>query len=124
MTDAILSPYSRYLNECQEGYLYFQRDKVGNAIFPPRVLEASDEGPLEWVASVGKGTVYSVTTVHPRNEDPFALALIDLDEGFRMMSSIVEIAPEQVSIGDRVKVNFWNLDADGPALPVFKKEGL
>jgi len=44
--------------------------------------------------------------------------LIDLDEGFRMMSRVEEMPPEKVSIGMRVKMKM-SKDKEGRALPVF-----
>ena len=50
-----------------------------------------------------------------RDEDPANLALVDLDEGFRMMSRVEGVAPEDVAIGMRVRVRF-----DDDAVPVFE----
>jgi acetyl-CoA acetyltransferase len=57
---------------------------------------------LEWRVSAGLGTVYSTTVVHPVDGKPFNVALIDLDEGFRMMSRVEDIAPADVAVGMRV----------------------
>ena len=54
---------------------------------------------LEWRVSKGLGTVYATTVVHPAEGEPFNVALIDCDEGFRLMSRVEDIAPEQVNIG-------------------------
>ncbi len=62
--------------------LAYQVDHDGNAVFPPRV------GPYEWKVSAGTGTVYATTTVHRRGEEPYDVSLIDLDEGFRIMSRV------------------------------------
>jgi hypothetical protein len=51
-------------------------------VFHPRV------GPYEWRVSAGLGTVYATTTVHRRGEEPHDVSLVDLDEGFRMMSTV------------------------------------
>jgi len=58
----------------------------------------------------GRGTVYAVTVVHrvpgPGFEVPFALAVIDLDDGGTLLSHVVDCDPAQVSIGLRVRVDF------------------
>jgi uncharacterized OB-fold protein len=77
----------------------YQWDPAGErAIFYPRVLPG-----LEWRESAGKGTVYSATTIRPRDGEPRGVALIDLDEGFRMMSRVIA---DDVRIGMRVQVGF------------------
>ncbi|MET7841374.1 Zn-ribbon domain-containing OB-fold protein [Streptomyces sp. NPDC005356] len=72
--------------------------------------------------SSGSGTVYSVTVVHrapgPGFEVPFALAVVDLDDGATMLSHVVGTDPEQVAIGMRVSVDFRAL-TDEITLPYF-----
>lgn len=118
-----ISPYRRYLAGCEASRLSFQRDATGAAIFPPRMPDATDHGPLAWTDSAGAGTIYSATVVCPREAEPYALVLVDLDEGFRMMSRVVDVAAESVEIGDRVSADFRKLEDDGPVLPVFVKTG-
>jgi uncharacterized OB-fold protein len=64
---------------------------------------------LEWVKASGLGKVshYSIVYQPPSDafEAPYVLALIDLDEGVRMMSN-VKCDPEEVRIGLPVKVMF------------------
>jgi uncharacterized OB-fold protein len=78
---------------------------------------------LEWHASAGEGVIYSFTVIrrngHPYFSSiiPYVVALVDMDEGFRMMTNIVQMAPEDVRIGQRVRV-FWE-DYDTLSLPVF-----
>jgi uncharacterized OB-fold protein len=73
---------------------------------------------LTWTASAGVGSVYSVTTLQPRHQQPHAVALIDLDEGFRMMSQVVDVPAGEVAIDSRVQVVFRDAE-DGP-LPYFR----
>jgi uncharacterized protein len=96
-----------------EGKLAFQVDPDGTAVWPPRLAAPGTGAPLEWRISAGRGEVYSTTVARPRGAEPRNLALVTLDEGFRMMSRVVDAAPEEVRIGDRVEVRF-----DG-GLPVF-----
>jgi uncharacterized OB-fold protein len=77
---------------------------------------------LEWVEVAGTGTIYSVTTVRiPVIEDltpPYFLALVDLDEGPRLLTNI---EGPRASIGDRVRVD-WRSRGGLPPLPIFKHD--
>jgi len=81
---------------------------------------------LRWDTSKGAGSVYTFSTValsrHPffGNKTPYVVALIDLDEGFRMMSNVVGLAdPErELKVGQRVRVE-WE-DHEALSLPVFR----
>ena len=115
------SPFAVWQDYCERGQLAYQEcPQTGQVVFSPRVIaprSGSDE--LVWRTSKGLGTVYSTTTL-PNKDAPAAnLALIDLDEGFRMLSRVEGLAAEQVRIGLRVRVEFRR-DAEGaPAYPVF-----
>lgn len=71
------------------------------------------------VASAGEGTIYSLTTVRiPVTEElppPYLLALVDLDEGPRLLTNIDAAT---ASIGARVSVA-WRSREGLPPLPVF-----
>lgn len=77
-----------------------------------------------FIVAVGTGVVATYTVLHVAPfaafEDrlPYVLALIDLDEGVRMMANIVDCDPQEVHIGLRVSVTYE--DRDGVALPQFK----
>lgn len=75
--------------------------------------------------SSGRGTVYSVTVVHrtpgPGFEVPFALAVIDLDDGATLLSHVVDAEPGAVAIGMRVRVDFRPLTGE-ITLPCFVAE--
>lgn len=81
-------------------------------------------GELDWKVAKGTGTLatYSVLHVAPfeafEGSLPYVLALIDLDEGVRMMANIVECAPADVKIGMKLSVIYE--DRDGVALPQFR----
>jgi len=94
---------------------------AGRAVFYPRlVCPYGGTAPLEWRVSSGRGTVYSISRVHPVKGDPYPVALIDLDEGFRMMSTVEGALGEPEEIGRRVRVTFRPAEGDdAPPLPVF-----
>ncbi|MEU4248871.1 OB-fold domain-containing protein [Amycolatopsis sp. NPDC026612] len=75
-----------------------------------------------YVPSTGTGKVYAVTVVHrapgPGFEVPFALAIVDLDDGVSMLSHVVGCPVDDVVIGLRVRVDFRLLTA-GITLPYF-----
>lgn len=97
-------PYAAYQALLGEGRIAFQRCRAcAEPIFYPRVLcphcGATD---LAWESSAGHGTVYSTTTVPVRDGASYSVCLVDLDEGFRMMSTVVDMPADDVRIGQRV----------------------
>ena len=112
------SPNGTYMDYCQKDQLAFQRSPSGKAIFYPRIVEPKTGEDLRWELSEGLGTVYSSTAIYPRDEKPYNVALIDIDEGYRMMSRVEGIDPEHVRIGMRVQVQMTTFD-DGKKYPIF-----
>lgn len=72
---------------------------------------------LEWRRPSGMGEVYSTTTVRRPGGGDYCVCLVDLDEGPRLMSTIVGIPSTEVRIGQRVQAQVQT-DAEG-ALLVF-----
>lgn len=115
-----LSPYAVFVEHCRRGQLAYQvRSSDGRAVFPPRLVAPETGGDLEWRVSAGRGTLYATTTLFRKGEAPYNVALVDLDEGFRMMSRVEEVASETVAIGMRVQVRFRADANDQPPYPVF-----
>lgn len=58
---------------------------------------------------------------HPRHQDrlPLILAQVDIAEGLRLNTNVVDIEPTELQVGDRVEVAFETFP-DGGVLPVFK----
>ena len=116
------SPLARYREHLEKGELAYQFDPLtGSAVFYPRLIGPKSGSPdLEWRVSQGLGTVYATTVNHPRDAAPYNIALIDLDEGFRMMSRVEAMEPTAVKIGLRVKLRV-KPRGEGAAepLPVF-----
>ncbi|HEX9713415.1 MAG TPA: Zn-ribbon domain-containing OB-fold protein [Actinomycetota bacterium] len=74
----------------------------------------------------GRGHVHTFTVTHravPGFEQPFVVAMIELDEqpGLRLISNVIGVEPDAVSIGMRVEVTFQPA-ADDVWLPVFRPE--
>ena len=121
MANATTSPLATYIEHLEKGELAYQFSPEANAaIFYPRVIcpfTGSDK--LEWRISKGAGTVYATTVVYPQKGEPYNVALINVDEGFRMMSRVEDIAPLDVRIGMRVKFRVHPAADDEPPYPVF-----
>nr|WP_260395637.1 OB-fold domain-containing protein [Rhodococcus sp. KBW08] len=84
--------------------------------YPRAVCPFCASRELRWVPASGLGTVYSTTVVRSRAAMR-NIALIDLDEGPRMMSRVEEIEPEHVAIGMRVTA--FIIDDGGTPLVIF-----
>ncbi|CDO35165.1 MULTISPECIES: Zn-ribbon domain-containing OB-fold protein [Novosphingobium] len=88
-----------------DGRFLLQRAPDGTAVFPPRVaVPGSGVGTLEWFEACGRGTVYSLSWINRRAPaEPYNVALIDLDEGARLMSRVEGVDAESLKIGMRVE---------------------
>ena len=76
--------------------------------YPRTVCQSCLSTDLEWTQMTGKGVVYSytITRVAPAGFEelaPYVVASVELDEGTRVMTNIVDCAPDDVRIGQRVK---------------------
>ena len=95
--------------------------------FMPRHLcPACWSDRLEWIESTGTGTVHSFTIIRRAPiaafaaQTPYVIALIELDEGPRMMANIIGDDALSVRIGDRVAVTFEDR-GDGALIPQFNR---
>ena len=115
------SPLGRYIEHCKKGELAYQVCTDDNTpVFYPRAVAPQTASPnLEWRVSKGLGTVHATTVVYTKDQPPHNVALVDVDEGFRIMSRVEDIDPMQVKIGMRVKVRFHPGDEKQPPYPVF-----
>ena len=89
--------------------------------FPREVCPRCLGSRFDWREASGDAEVYSVVVEH-RAEEPFAIALVDLAEGVRMLTNVVGCPADQVSVGMPVKVTWEALD-DGRHLPLFEPRG-
>ena len=119
------SPLAVYQSYLDKGELAYQwSPAAGRAVFYPRlVCPYSGSTNLEWRIASGLGSVYATTVTHPVQGAPYNVALIDCDEGFRMMSRVEEIDPMQVQIGMRVRFRVHRPGGEEPPCPVFVPEG-
>ena len=104
-------------------------DRCGDVIFyPRRHCPRCGGAESTWRPSSGMGTVYTFSVVmqsrNPAFQDlvPLALAYVDLDEGFRLMTNIVGVDDPTTDIvcGMRVKLRWEDQGEDGVSLPLFE----
>jgi uncharacterized OB-fold protein len=121
MPEPSQSPLAVYQSFIDRGYLAYQwSPKAGRAVFYPRIVcPYSSSAELEWRVASGLGTVYATTVTYPFQGDGHNIALIDCDEGFRMMGRVEEIDPMSVRIGLRVRFRVHPAEGEQPAYPVF-----
>ena len=104
-------------NSCQE-VIFFPRHHCTNC----------GSQDTSWHESKGDGTVYTFSVIvqsrHPAFRDlgAFSVAYIDLDEGFRMMSTVVGVNDQMkdISCGMRVRVRWEDQGEGGVSLPMFE----
>lgn len=111
------------------GKLLVQHCAVCNRLqFFPRYFCTNCAGPVDWVDTSGKGAVHTFTIVRQNHTPPFnelvpyVLAIIDLDEGVRMMGNVIAAPIDDVAIGMRVKVRFAK-ETDAIWLPMWEPDG-
>ena len=121
MENAKKSPLGIYNEHLQRGELAYQfSPEAGKAVFYPRVIcPYTGRENLEWRISKGLGTVHATTVVHPAQGEPYNVCLVDLDEGFRLMSRVEDMDPMAVKIGQRVRFRAHHPGGDEAPIPVF-----
>lgn len=110
---------------CREGRLVVQRCRAcEHFVFIPQPCcgQCLSED-LEWVESSGRGTLYSFTTVfrpqQPSFEVPYTVVVVELEEGWYMLSNLVGVEPEDVAIGTPLEVCFEERSEE-ITLPLFR----
>jgi uncharacterized protein len=118
-------PEQTYFEALRSGKFTIQHCRAcGRHVFYPRVLcPHCGATRLDWVAASGRGSVYSSSIVRRKAEagGDYNVALIDLEEGPRLMSRVDDIALDQIRIGMKVRAR---IEGEGEhALLVFVPEG-
>lgn len=86
--------------------------------------ECLEEDP-EWVEASGRGTVFTFTVVHQlyhpafSEKIPYNVAVVELEEGPRLVSTIVGVENENITVGMDVEVEFEDVTEE-ITLPVFR----
>jgi uncharacterized OB-fold protein len=114
-----------YWDGCARGELRFQRcGNCGLATHTPAYLcSHCTSQDLSWEVSAGKGAIYSWTTVWrpqiPAFVTPYAAIIVDMDEGWQVLSNLIGCPIDDVEIGMRVEVEFHEIEG-GFTLPYFR----
>ncbi|WP_175907799.1 MULTISPECIES: Zn-ribbon domain-containing OB-fold protein [Burkholderia] len=123
---SLIQPDQEFEQFLREGRFMLQRSTSSGAyVFYPRVA-APGAGTLDlqWVLVSGCGTVYATTVVRPKPpQAAYNVALVDLDEGPRMMSRVESVPPEAVHIGMRVQARIATPNEQAPCIifyPLFE----
>lgn len=109
-----------------DGRLLLRRcNACGEAIWYPRpICPFCHSADTAWEAASGRGVIYTFSVVRRARGDwagvtPYVLAYVELDEGPRLMTNIVDCDVEAIEIGDPVEVVFHDT-GEGSALPRFR----
>jgi len=108
-----------------EGKLLLKRCDACSKVyyFPRAVCPHCWSRKTSWIGSPGVGRIHSYTVVHlspgPGFSVPYVLAYVDLDEGVRMLTNIVNCPTDGVEIGMPVKVTFEKLQ-EKVGVPLFE----
>ena len=94
--------------------------------YPPSpICPKCSSDQYEWTRVGTKGTIYTYTVVHHcvmpvwKDETPYVVAVVDLDDGVRIQGNTVGCTPDKVQIGKRVEVVFDNV-TDEVSIPKFR----
>ncbi|MBP0624374.1 Zn-ribbon domain-containing OB-fold protein [Cupriavidus consociatus] len=117
-----------YWDAARERRLVIRRCKAcGELHFMPRYLCPSCwSDDLEWIDAAGTGRVHSFSVIRRASDPafasrvPYVIALIELDEGPRMMANILGENALAVGVGDAVRVTFEDR-GDGALIPQFER---
>jgi uncharacterized OB-fold protein/acyl dehydratase len=109
--------------------LRIQKRPDGSLQHPPVPAVWQDKDvPIDFVVASGKGTVFSYVVHHapkaPGRTSPFVIALVELDEGVRMLGELRNVDPATVEIGMPVRATYIDFPADnvGPAWTLYAWE--
>jgi uncharacterized protein len=101
-------------------------DACGKYWFPPSLLcPHCNATNWTWTSTSGRGRIFSYVVYHRiyhpgfADEVPYAVAVIELDEGPRMVSNVIGIAPDKLACDLRVQVVYQPI-TDTITLPKFK----
>ena len=116
-----------FWDACGRGELLIQKcDSCGEYQFYPRAFCANCwTTDIKAVRASGKGTVWTYTVTQQNrtagfvDDVPYVLALVELEEGVRMFTNIVECSPNDVTIGMPVEVTFTRATNE-ISIPYFK----
>lgn len=124
-TDPVTAPFWEGLK--RENVQVQRCDDCASYVFYPRALcPHCSSRRLTWTPVCGRGQIYTMTIVHKapgafKEDAPYVVALVELDEGCRMMSNIVDVDPDpsKVKIGMPVEIVYDHV-TEAVTLPKFR----
>jgi uncharacterized OB-fold protein len=109
-----LGPEGQFWAHLRDGRLMIQRSRsTGAYVFYPRLIAPkTGADDLEFVEVSGAGTIYSTTTIRRpvKHGGDHNVCVVNMDEGFRMLSRVIDCAPDAVRIGMRVQAAIEMVD--------------
>jgi uncharacterized protein len=124
----VMQPWTKAFWEATKKHkllIQFCNDCQSKIFYPRKFCPECWSGNLDWIEAKGKGKVYSFTITRDMVEPkfmpdlPYVLAMVNLEEGIRMMTRIVECDPEKVEMGMDVEVVFEDISEEC-SLPMFR----
>ena len=107
-----------YWEGCRRHELLIQKcRKCGALRFYPRPMcPECNSMEYDWIKACGKGRVYSWTVAvrqfHPAFEVPYVIAIVELEEGVRMTTNVINCKPEELYVGMPVEVIFEDVSEE------------
>ena len=92
--------------------------------FPPRLICdkcGAEKFETKVMRRTGKVLTYTIIRVPPapfKDQAPYAVAVIEMDDGPRLMAQVVDCKEEELSVGQKVKLEFRRVTSDGEAGPI------
>lgn len=118
---------STFLQKARQHDLQVQRcRRCDHAQLPPRIrCEACGSQELAWRSASGEAKIVSYTTLHRAPPEhlqrvPYVYALVELAEGPRMVTNLVDADETGLHVGQPVEVVFERTDEDGQPWPDFR----
>lgn len=95
-------------------------EQCGTVFFPKRVIcpECRRRGKLEDIQLKGNGKIFTYSVIHTPTDAfktiaPYVVAIVELEDGAKLTTQIVDCKPEDVNIGDDVEMVFRRIKEEG-----------
>ena len=116
----------RYWSAAADGKVLYQEcPACGHRQFYPRAMCTECAGDVEWREASGQGEVHTFTIIRQnwgtpfRDMLPYVVAMVELDEGVKMMTNVTDCDPEDVHVGMRVEAYAVRVD-DAVGIPFWR----
>lgn len=118
-----MSTPARYWREIPQRYRYegAKCKETGEIFFPPRLINPSTKSSnfekinLKTEGKIITYTVVHVAPAHFRDLVPYAVAIVELDDGVRITSMIADCDPDDLKAGTKVRIEFRKIYEVGDA---------